>query len=154
MELALSGQLNIPQTGLGGGTILNIGAAVGRYVAQSSLVGVTLGVVAAWQPGGANSQQEALSGHYRYLFHTHNPKVFPFLGFVPGVNFQHSAMPSNTSTFFRLTAEAGVKCFIARNVSLEPAYNFVYVGSYQALGTLSVPSSTESLLDIGLAFTL
>jgi hypothetical protein len=53
-----------------------------------------------------------------------------------------------------LTAEAGVKCFIARNVSLEPAYNFVYVGSYQALGTLSVPSSTESLLDIGLAFTL
>lgn len=151
MDLALSGQLDVPQTG---GAFLNISAAAGRYVSQSSLVGVGVGFSAVWQPGGSNSQGFQLTGHYRYLFHTHNPKIFPFVGVAPGVSFEHiSTGPAPNSpqspTIFHLVGEAGVKCFIARNVSLEPAYDFVYTGSYQ-----TVPSSRESVLGIGLAFTL
>ncbi|HUP03824.1 MAG TPA: hypothetical protein VMU19_07545 [Bryobacteraceae bacterium] len=142
MDLGLSGDLQFPHTG--GSTNFNISGAVGRYVSHSSLVGVGVGVFAGWGPQPI--QEFQLSGRYRYLFHTRNPKIFPFLEAGPGVDVTHGG---GTSTMYMVRGEAGVKCFIARNVSLEPAYNFVYIGSHQ-----TVPSASVSALTIGLAFTL
>jgi hypothetical protein len=54
-----------------------------------------------------------------------------------------------TSTHFTLRGEAGLKYFVARNVSVEAAYNLYYVHSANA----SFANSSVSRLVFGLAFT-
>lgn len=140
-DLALSAWLSTPHSGPGS-TSGQISIAAGRYVSGNSLVG------GAFQVGaGSGAQTYALSAHYRFLFHTRSPKVFPFFGVTPGLYITHSG--NSTNTPFTFVGEAGVKCFIARNVSLEPAYR---IGYAQAVGSTS-PSSTSSSFSVGLAFT-
>ena len=146
-DLALSAFLNIPHSGLGS-TSGQISIAAGRYVCGNSLVGGAFLVSAGSGPPGSGYQTYSLSAHYRFLFHTRNPKVFPFLGVTPGLYITHAW--SYTGTPFTITGEAGVKCFIARNVSLEPAYRIGYI---QAASLTLGPSSTVSSFNVGLAFT-
>jgi hypothetical protein len=145
IDLALTGNLSIPHSDPG-----SVSGAVavdlGYYVSDSSLVG---GVVTVRASSGAQSY--GLLGHYRYLFHTHNPKLFPFVGGSPGLAINHSryGSSSRTDTAFIARGEAGVKYFVVRNVAFEAAYRLMYA---RQGGTYST-RSTVSALDFGFAFT-
>jgi opacity protein-like surface antigen len=98
-----------------------------------------------------------LAAHYRYLFRTRNPKLFPFVGASPGFGIAHTSsgniqFGSATNTRFTFRGEAGLKCFVARNVSVEAAYNLHYVRNTD-FGSFAGSSASASALVFGLAFT-
>ena len=154
IELGFSGNVTIPHSNAGA-TSGNLQVDGGYYVSRHSLIGGEVGI-----SGSSGAQTYALAGHYRYLFHTHNPKLFPFLGGSPGLGIAHlsSGNPlvgpqrSVTNTRFTFRGEAGLKYFVARNVSVEAAYNLHYVLNTN-LGSLPGTSASASALVFGLAFT-
>src|SRR4051812_41043061 len=153
IELGFSGNVTIPHSNPGS-TSGNLQVGGGYYVTRSSLLGAEIGV-----SGSSGSQAYAFAGHYRYLFHTHNPKLFPFVGGSPGFGIGHNSavsspsgqVPSVTYERFTFRGEAGLKCFVARNVSVEAAYNLHYVRNVNT--SYAGTSASASALVIGLAFT-
>ncbi|MEO8597616.1 MAG: outer membrane beta-barrel protein [Candidatus Solibacter sp.] len=143
IELGFSGNVTVPHSNPGSTSgSLQVGA--GYYISRSSLLGAEIGIT-----GASAGQSYALAAHYRYLFSTRNPKLFPFIGASPGLGIAHGFQFDGTYTRFTLRGEAGLKCFVARNVSVEAAYNLHYVHS------ISEPpaSGSSSALVFGLAFT-
>ena len=150
-DLAFSGNVTIPH-GSVSSTSGSVFVDAGYYASRSSLVGGEVGVSAA-----SGGQSFSLGAHYRYLFQTRNPKLFPFVGVSPGLGITHFSGSSNqivpvsssTNTTFMLRGEAGVKYFVARNVAVEAAYNL----SYSHAANVSFQNSSASRLVFGLAFT-
>jgi hypothetical protein len=143
IDLAISGSVVIPHS-TPGSTTGNAYVDAGYYVSGHSLVGGEVYISAS-----SGAQAYRLGGHYRYLFHTRNPRLFPFLGGSPGFSVSHARLGalSATGTAFSMLGEGGVKWFVVRNVAFEAAYHL------QIFHSASSATSSGSSLVFGLAFT-
>ena len=130
----------------GGSTSGSVSADLGYYVSNRILMGAGLGFSASsgmWAPSGGV--------HFRYLIPTRNPRAFIFFGAAPEGRYLHRWLYGSSSTSqLLLTSEAGLKYFVARNVSVETAYNLAYIHQY---GQFAYDQWT-SMIVTGLAFTL
>ncbi len=132
----------------GGSTSGSVSADLGYYVSSRILMGAGIGFSASsaspgmWAPSGRV--------HFRYLIPTRNPRAFIFFGAEPEGRYLHRQLYGSSSTSqFLLTSEAGLKYFVARNVSVETAYNLAYIHQY---GLFDYDQWT-SMIVTGLAFT-
>lgn len=117
--------------------------SVGYYIARSSVIGVDFDVQA--QNG---LQIYVPLGFYRFVAHTANPRLFPFVGAAAGGAIEH-ASGLGTAKQFAAVGEAGIKYFVARHASFDIAYNLLYVHVSGA----TFKQSTESLSVFGFSLT-
>jgi hypothetical protein len=146
-DIALSGTVVVPHSA----TSLTSGFGsfrLGYYVARNSLVGVDVSVAAS-----NDAQLYIPSGFYRYLQHTRNPRFFPFVGAAAGGLIAHGSSSlfgtGITDSVFATRAEAGIKYFVAQNVSFDTAYNLLYAH----IGGAGFKDSSASLLVFGFSLT-
>ena len=95
--------------------------------------------------------------------HTASPRFFPFFSVSAVANIAHvgglgritvqgesiDLRRGATEGTFVLKPEAGIKYFVARNVSFDVAYNLLYA----RIDGLGFKDSTASLITFGLAYT-
>ena len=86
-----------------------------------------------------------LSGFYRYLISTANPKVFPFLGFSAGTIIVSTG---DTDSRFSARGEFGIRYFVSQKVAFDTAYNLIYVREAGA----GFKDSTASVITFGFSY--
>ena len=139
-ELGFNGFVAIPHTSPGDTYGFGSGR-VGYYFAHNSLVGTDFSVLAS---NGA--QVYFPSCFYRYVQHTGNAQFFPFFGVAAGGLIGHSG---GTESYFTARGEAGIKYFVASNVSFDAAYNLLYARVEGA----DFKESTLSMITLGFSLT-
>lgn len=152
-EVGVSGTVIIPHA-YPAASIGVIDTDFGYYIARHSLVGAQALVLAT-----SAAQAYVLMGRYRYLQHTGNPRLYPFVGVSAGAAIGHSGGSitingdrydlSGTQSQFLTRAEAGIKYFVADHVSFETAYNLLYA----RVADVDFKDSSASMITFGLAFT-
>jgi hypothetical protein len=146
-EIGVSGTVIIPHAATGAtsgfGTF-----RLGYYVAHNSLVGADVSVAA-----DSSGQLYIPSGFYRYVQHTSNPRLFPFVGAAAGAVIAHGGGSffgtGFTSSEFAAKGEVGIKYFVAPNVSFDLAYNLLYAH----ISGAGFKDSSASLIVFGFALT-
>lgn len=120
-----------------------VGAArFGAYVSRSVEIGGDFTFA-----GSSDAQLFLPTGFVRYVIHTANPRVFPFVGAEAGELIAHDNY--GTGHAFGAKGEVGIKYFVSHNVSVDTAYNLLYM--YLQGGGFK--DSTASMLSVGFSFT-
>ena len=118
-EIGLNGAVLIPHISPGDTTGL-VDFSYGYYFRSHDLAGLNSITILS-----KNVQDVYLLGHYRHLFSTGNPKIFPFVGGGGGVNVFSS---TGSSGHWALgSGEAGIKFYLNRRTALDLTYDLVYV---------------------------
>jgi len=93
---------------------------MGDYFRKNDLVGVDTLVFVA-----KGSDEVFLSGFYRHLVSTKNPRLFPFVGASAGVDLTR-ASGEPTGHVLLAKGEVGIKYYLSQRFAFETAYNLEY----------------------------
>lgn len=145
-ELGLNGSITIPHSSPSDTTGI-VDVAYGYYFRQNDLIAGDATVLI-----NKNSFGFGLLPHYRHLFPTGNPKVYPFLGIKPGIFIFHikgsEGFSGSTDVAFLGEAEAGVRFYLSQRSALDVAYNFDYQSSSFGGGN-SFADKSQSVILVG-----
>jgi len=139
MEVALNGYADIPNSdpsNVEGDVMVRLG----YYIKPNTLIGIESTTLLA-----KSFQEEFADVFYRHLFHTHNRKLFPFLGGSAGEHLTHDG---GTNGNVLATGEAGLKYYMSRRFAFEVAYNFQYIRTPGE----TFANSSDSLVVFGFSY--